>query len=96
MTVRFRVTSIALDEGEDVSAVTARASTATLRVIGEFIDDISWTVIDESESEIVLPLPDLLKLFRDCGDLSGLDPRHEHTHRIYDSLSVVVYGLIEE
>lgn len=96
MTVRFRVTSIALDENEDVAAVTARAGTATLKVITDFLDDVSWTVVSEQESEITLPLPDLLKLFHECGGLSGLDPRHEHTHRIYDSLSMVVYGLIEE
>lgn len=93
--VRFRVTSIALDEQENVAAVTARAGSATLRVIAEFIDGLSWQVIDERESEIVLPLPGLLKLFHDCGGLNGLDPRHDHTHRIYDSLSMVVYGLIE-
>jgi hypothetical protein len=93
---QFRVTMIALDEDEEVSAVTAAVGTATLGVIRDFLPGINWTVLSEAESEIVMPVQDALRLFRECGKLNGLDPRHEHTHRIYDSLCNVVYGLISD
>ena len=92
---KFRLTSIALDEQENVSAVTAAVSTSTLAVIREFLGDVGWTVLSESESSVTLPAPEMLELFRACGKLSGRDPRYEHSHEIYDSLSRVVYGLIE-
>jgi hypothetical protein len=89
---RFRLTSIALDEQQDVSEVTAAVSTPTLAVIREFLGDVPWTVLSESESAVTLPAGDMLRLFRACGKLSGLDPRYGHSHLIYDSLSHVVYG----
>lgn len=92
---RFRLTSVAFDEREDVSSVTAAAGTATLAVIREFLGDVPWTVLSEAESSVTLPAQDMLRLFRECGKLNGFDSRFAHTHRIYDSLSHVVYGLIE-
>ena len=93
---KFRLTSIVFDESEEVSAVTAAAGTSTLAVIREFLGNVPWTVVSESESSVTLPVAEMLKLFRACGSLPGTDPRYEHTHPIYNSLSLVVYGLIEE
>lgn len=92
----FRLTSIALDENEDVSAVIAAASPSTLGVIRELIGDVSWSVVSETESAVTLPVADMRRLFRACGKLPGTDPRHEHTYPVYDSLSHVIYGLMEE
>lgn len=86
----FRVSRV------DVSEVAAVVSTATLGVIRTFLGDIPWRVLSESESEITLPVLGALTLFRECGKLNGYDPRHEHTYLIYDSLSHIVYGLIED
>ena len=92
---KFRLASVAFDENEDVSAVTAAVSTSTLGVIREFLGDVPWTVLSETESAVTIPAPEVLRLFRACGKLPGTDPRYEHTHEVYDSLSLVVYGLIE-
>lgn len=95
-TPMFRVSRVDFDKHEDVSEVSAVASTGTLGVIRGFLGDIPWRVLNEAESEITMPVQDALRLFRECGKLNGYDPRHEHTYRIYDSLSRVVYGLISD
>lgn len=96
MNTGFRISRITLDKDEEVSEVTAVTSTGTLEVIRGMLGDIPWTVLSETESEITLPVQDMLRLFRECGSLSGLDPRHKHTYRIYDRLTTVVYGLMQD
>lgn len=92
----FRITSIGLDEDQNVSGITAVASMATLAVVRDFLPDVSWTVLSEAENEFCMPVTELLSLFRACGGLNGFDPRHDHTYVIYDSLARVVYGLMED
>lgn len=92
---KFRLASVAFDENEDVSSVTAVASASTLAVIREFLGDIGWTVLSESESSVTFPVSQALELFDATGKVNGLDPRSEHTSPVWNSLSTVVYGLIE-
>lgn len=72
---KFRLTTIELDEEQDVSSVSAAVSTSTLGVIRGFLGDVPWTVLSEAESAVTLPYAEALRLFRECGKLSGRDPR---------------------
>ena len=67
MAVKFRLASIALDDDEKVTAITVVTSTATLAVIHGIIPVVEWTVRSETESEITLPVQDMLTLFRAAG-----------------------------
>jgi len=93
---RCRVSSVAFDEGQEVSTVTMIVSTGTLEAIKAFVPEATWTVRSETENEVTLLVQDMLTLFRHAGRTSGLDPRYPHTSQIYDSLTMVVYGLMED
>ena len=97
--LRFRITDLAFDEEEEVSMVTAIARDDTYQVIKELLDRpivALQMARGGTEHTITLPVQDALELFRLAGRTTGGDPRHEHTHEIYNSLSWVVYSLIED
>lgn len=95
--LRFRITTIALDEEEDVSEVTAVVDGDTHRLISEVLDSVTTTDTRRggTETTIVLPVSDALELFDWCGKRNGLDEGWASSSEIWRSLSTVVYGLIE-
>lgn len=93
---RCRVSSVAFDEDQEVAAVTMIVSTSTLEVIRSFLPETEWTVRSETENEVTLPVHACTALFRHAGHVTGLDPRHPHTTQIYESLTMVVYGLMDD
>lgn len=90
-----RVSSVAFDEDQEVSAVTIIVSTGTLEVIRGYLPGTTWIVRSETENEVTLPVQDMLTVFRHSGRMTGVDPRYPHTHEIYDSLCMVVHGLMD-
>lgn len=96
--LKFRITNIALDEEEEVASITAVARDDAYEVITGILGDVDTIARERGDTEmtVVLPTPQMLDLFRACGGMNGLDPRHDKGgHEIYDSLSWVVYGLME-
>ena len=96
--LKFRTTNIALDEDEDVAEVTAVVRDDAYEVITSSLGQVRTTATARGGTEmtVVLPVGDAMKLFRECGAMNGLHPLHaKGSSEIYDSLSTVVYGLIE-
>ena len=93
---QFRLRSIGFDAGEEVAevaaAVTGKARELITTLVGELV---ALPVVEGGELVVILPVADALKLFAVAGQTRGTDPDHEILHEVYNSLSVVVYGLIE-
>lgn len=97
--LQFRITSIALNDEEDVSEVTAVVRDDAYEVIKGILGDVTTTATARGGTEmtIVLPIIDAADLFRACGQMNGLDPRYaKGSHEIYESLTAVFYGLMGE
>ena len=93
----FRVTTIWLDRDQEVSAVAAVADDITVDWIRVTVSGgMDITGGDPQGTLIKMPVTTMLELFRAAGKVPGNDPWGPHAHVIYDSLSSVVYGLIEE
>jgi hypothetical protein len=96
--LKFRVSGITLDEEEEVAAITAVVRDDTLAIIRAMIPGV--TVADRrrggTEMTITMSAPDMVKLFGECGQIRGTDPRSEHTSQVYDSIARVLYGLMED
>lgn len=93
----FRVTTIHLDRDQEVSAVQAVADDVTVDWIRLTVSGgMDITGGDPQGTLIRMPVTTMLELFRAAGKVPGNDPWGPHAHVIYDSLSHVVYGLIEE
>jgi hypothetical protein len=97
--LHFRITDIALDEEEDVTALTAVVDRGIFEVITGILPKVTTT--DErrggTEMVITLPIADAQKVWRECGRMTGADPRYaKGTTEIYDSMCMVVYGLMGE
>jgi len=101
MTIKqhFRITSIQLDQDEDVASVCARATDATCDVIaGMLPGDPGWLgePAPDGYRKVTLQRPAMGRMHFLTGKIRGTDPRHEVTGEIYDSLCMVIYGLIED
>lgn len=97
--LKFRVTGILLDEEEDVAVVAACVDNDAYEVITGILGEVNTmdTRRGGTEMAISLPVTDALKLFGECGRMNGHDPRYaKGSSEIYDSLSAIVYGLIED
>lgn len=97
--LQFRLTTIALNEEEDVREVTAVVRDDTYRLITSLVGDVQTISNGRGGTEltIALPLDVMLKLFHEAGAIPGDDPRFAAgVHDIYDSLTAVVYGLLDE
>lgn len=97
--LKFRTASIILDEEEEVREITAIVVDDTLKVITDILGQVTTlrSARGGAEMTIVLPVAKLLELFHACGRMNGYDPRYSMGgHEIYDSLSIVVYRLIED
>lgn len=94
----FRIRSVEFDENEDVSAVTAVASTTVLGIVREMVDVPEWTVLSETESQFRIPVQDALTLFDKAGSgsVTGSSSYRKHTTAIWESLSLVVYRIMGE
>ena len=94
--LRFRISTIVLDEEEEVCSITAVVRDDTLAVIGKLIGEppVLHTSRGGTELTIVMPVGDVIRLFHACGKTVG--PDYEHTSEIYESLSFPVYRMIEE
>ena len=93
----FRVTTITLDRDQEVSAVQAVADDVTVDWIRLTVSGgMDITGGDPQGTLIRMPVGTMLELFRLAGKMPGTDPAYPHAHVIYDSLSRVVFGLIEE
>jgi hypothetical protein len=86
-----------MNEDEDVSAITAAARSDTLSVIKDILGDDPYVLsYGRPGTEITLPAEGVVKLFRECGNMRGTDPRSPQGHEIYDSLARVYYGLMSD
>ncbi len=97
--LKFRATRISLNEEEDVSEVTALVDIDAYGLITDILGPVHTTVTARGGTEmtVTLPVADALTLWRACGSMNGLDPRYDKgSHDIWESLSRIVYGLIEE
>jgi len=98
--LNFRLTSIALNDEEEVSAVTAIVRPPTRDLIVDLIgpDAAEFTpAANGFELMVTLPARSMHELFSKAGKLSGTDPRYEMgVYDLYDSLSMVVYRLCED
>lgn len=96
--LNFRLMSIMLDVDEEVAAVTAMATEDAARVIAGLgtTDLQSGHVGQDGRRLVTLSRPVIEKLHDATGKINGLDPRHEITTEIYDSLCIVVNGLMED
>jgi|SRR6516165_2602114 hypothetical protein len=97
--LKFRLTTIALDEEEDVREVTAVVRDDTYRLITSLVGDVQTisTARGGTELTIALPLDVMLKLFHEVGTIPGNDPRYAAgIEDIYESLTAVVFGLLGE
>jgi hypothetical protein len=82
----FRITSIELDEDEEVLAVTAAASDAALSVITEMLG----TAPQVSGGAVTLPVSSMATLHAATGKITGHDPRHKVTTETWDRIIAVV------
>lgn len=96
----FRLMSIELNPDEEVTAVHAMATAEAADLIterfltGERFD--SGEIGKDGRRLIVLLAPQVTRLHDGTGKVTGLDPAHEITFEIYDSLCIVIFGLMEE
>ncbi|MFF5261401.1 hypothetical protein ACFY4C_20860 [Actinomadura viridis] len=97
--LQFRVISIALDAEEEVARITALARNDAYEVITGILGQVQTPTRERGGTEmtVILPVSQMLDLFRECGRMNGYDPRHDRGgHEIYESLSSVVYGLMDD
>lgn len=97
MRADFRVTRIDLDREEDVANVVAVTTPAVVKTIGEVLGaepEVLATTRGGTEVELRLGSQQVLDVFNGFGKFPGSDPRH--CGDVYDSLSHVVYGLMED
>lgn len=97
--LRFRITSIALDEDEDVSSVTAVVRDDAHDLMLGILGRVATSDVKRGGTEmtVTLPLADMRKLFSEIGRIPGDDPRYElGVSEVYASLSMVFYGLMGE
>lgn len=97
--LRFRITIIHLDEEEDVEGIDARVHNETHAVIEQLIGErVPVVESDRGGTELVINLGvrQLVDLFGKAGKFAPVHPEHKHTKDIYESLSFVVYGLMEK
>jgi hypothetical protein len=77
---RFRVTRIDLDEQENVQSVTVTAQPDTASMIrGMLGGDMTVTSSGNAAVTIELPADDAMRLYRECGQMPGTDPRSADT-----------------
>lgn len=96
--LRFRITSIALDEDEEVSGITAVVRDDTHQVITGMVGAVDTSNVTRGGTEmtITMPVAQMSGLLRQCGKTTGEDPRAEHTHEIYDSLNWLFCSLMDD
>ncbi len=95
--LRFRVTTIHLDENEDVSAVEAVVRDDTLVAVEHLIGAVRragrpWP---SGAQAVWLDTAEIVKLFNAADKTTREHLCYEHTGEIYDSLSFIVYGLMD-
>ncbi len=96
--LHFRVVNIHLDEEEEVSSVWAVARDDTVAVIEGLVGAVERVGEPRrggTESTIHLPHDEMVELFRKAGKFAPIHDEHKHTREIYESLSFIVYGLME-
>lgn len=93
--LHFRLTSIALDEEEDPRELTAVVDRSAFMAIAGILGHVRTAETSRSGTEmtITLPITEASMLFRKCGSTPGYD---KAGHEIYDSLTMVFYGLMGE
>jgi hypothetical protein len=97
--LHFRLTNVALDEEEEPQGVTAVVDEGAYEVIAGILGEVNMTDRRRGGTEITVALPinDVRKLFHECGKINGLDPRYDKgSSEIYDSLTMVFYGIMQE
>lgn len=96
--LRFRVVNIHLDEEEEVSSIWAVVRDDTLvaveRLIGA-VEHVGEPRRGGTELCVHLPADQVMKLFNAAGHTTD-DLLREHASEIYDSLSFIVYRLMED
>lgn len=95
----FRVVRINLDEDENVFGVRVRASYRALQVMRELIGKVevhqARQGADDTHVFVILPLFQMRQLKATTGKIRGDDPRSAVTGRMYDSMSMVLYSLVD-
>jgi hypothetical protein len=97
--LQFRISNIRFDEEEDVAELTAVVRDDAYEVITGILGDVNTldTSRGGTEMTITLPVGDAMKLYRECGKMTGLDPRSKQGgHEIWDGVNWVYCSLIDE
>lgn len=90
MSKPFRVTSVSFDEDEEVTTVTAIAGGPSLDFIRAHAPNVP---IDGDV--VMLSVVDVLQLHGVAGKKAPVDAEYAGSSPLYDSLCMVIYGLIE-
>lgn len=100
--LRFRIRTIILDEGEEVSAVTANASEGALKFIDNVLPTmLSRCVVGDERDEfgavmVTMTVGDMLGLLVVCNGMRPADENYKYAEEIVRSIDNVYYGLMEE
>lgn len=94
---QFRITSLAFDEDEAVSSVTAVVSEKALEVFSAMLGAPLQASLAACENhpgctghlQVTLPLAKAMRLHSACGKVRGIDPQYEQSTEAYDSLTMV-------
>lgn len=87
----FRVTSVSFDEDEEVAVVTAIARGPSLDVIQAHAPNVPVGL----GGSVTLSVIDVLQLHGVAGKKAPVDPEYAGSSPLYDSLCMVIYGLID-
>lgn len=101
--LEFRITTIHLDPDEDVEAITAVVRNDTLAAIGKLLSHENADQIDvvssdrgDTEMTVKMPWPVVSALHSAAGTVDPETPEGKAVGvAVYDSLSQVVYGLMQ-
>ncbi|MCU1656141.1 MAG: hypothetical protein JWO57_797 [Pseudonocardiales bacterium] len=97
--LQFRITNIRFDDEEEVAELTAVVRDDAYTVITGIVGEVNTLNATRGGTEMTIALPadNAMRLYGECGQMTGLDPRREQGgHEIWDSLNWVYCSLMDE
>ncbi len=97
--LKFRVTTIALDDEEDVASVTAIVRDDAYQVLTGILgwEPATATARGGTEMTVELSAADMMTLLRECGSISSYDPRYDAgSGEIYAAMNWIYYSLMDD
>ena len=96
MSAQFRITSIAFDDNEEVASVTAVGIPACLDFVRAHAPSACAEEARPGElAAVILSRNDVFSVHAAAGKVRGTSSEYEGSHPVYDSLCMIIYGLIE-